>query len=358
MGVSNSAKKKISKREIKEYKMRVEKCSESILLVDNKANFIEANKAAVKMFKAKSKKDVLEKGPNGLAGPYQPAFKMPTMQASALVLKNAFESPDGFYDFDFLHVDCENKEFWCHVWVTPINWGGELVLQGYARPVSEPGITKTFDLSEEAAFFIKPVAEKMLQAKSTSNSKTETDSQTDSFIGDDFKTTTELSDTENPVNFSEVTSQTDQERKPKTSSKKQKETINSSFPNVILFDNDEDEIQLENRIDKIKSVVRSHDNPVLEKTVVQELNEIKKIFSNSTQNLEKKISRLVDKLQKERNQHQQKYSQLESHLQKNLSKSQEAQNEYEVLFSKMKSIQEIFDDKVNQILNPKIEKQN
>ncbi|KAJ5076204.1 protein kinase pkn/prk1 effector [Anaeramoeba ignava] len=386
MGNVNSAKKKISKREIKEYKRRVSRCSESILLVDDKANFIRANRAAIKMFKAKSKKDVLSRGPAGLAGPYQPAFKMPTKQATDLILRNAFESPDGFYDFDFLHIDLDGKEFWCHVWLTPINWDGKMVLQGYTRPVSGPGVTKAFDLGEEASFFVKPIAEKMLQAKS----KTETDSQTDSFIGDDFKSTTEFSDTEysskisghspknseNPTKESERSlresqkskreerSNRDQENFPKESkkknakSKKAQRDTTTNFSNIILFEADENTVQIQNRIDKIKTVVRSHDNPVLEKTVVQELNEIKKIFNESTQILQKHISQLADKLQKERNQNQEKYSQLELHLQKSLSKTQEAQNGYETLFNKMKVIEELFDDKLAQILHPQFEKQN
>eukprot|EP01156_Anaeramoeba_ignava_P023965 Anaeramoba_ignava/c21849_g1_i3.p1 GENE.c21849_g1_i3~~c21849_g1_i3.p1 ORF type:complete len:359 (+),score=164.15 c21849_g1_i3:67-1143(+) len=358
MGNVNSVKKKISKREIKEYKRRVSHCSESILLVDDKANFIGANKAAVKMFKAKSKKEILDRGPSGLAGPYQPAFKMPTKQTLDLILKNVFESPDGFYEFDFLHIDLEGKEFWCHVWFTPINWGGKMVLQGYTRPVSEPGITKTLDLSQEAAFFVKPVSEKQSKSNSkSSNSKTETDSQTDSFVGDGLKSTTELSDTENPVNFSEKT-KTESIQKTKDLQDRIESLTTSSHSSIILFDNDENEVQLQNRIDKIKSTVRSHDNPVLEKTVVQELNEIKKIFNESSQTLQKQISQLAEKLQKERNQNQEKYSQLESHLQKSLSKAQEAQNGYETLVNKMKIIEEVFDNKLNQILHPKSEKQN
>ncbi|KAJ5076205.1 a-type inclusion protein [Anaeramoeba ignava] len=358
MGNVNSAKKKILKKQTKEYKKKIAQFSEAITHSDEKGNFLYVNKAAVKMFKAKSKNEILSRNAGSLAAAYQPAFKMPTYQAIGVIGKNIFESPDGFYDFDFLHIDLDGKEFWCHVWLTPINLGGKMVLQGYTRPVSEPGITKTLDLSQEAAFFVKPVSEKQSKSNSkSSNSKTETDSQTDSFVGDGLKSTTELSDTENPVNFSEKT-KTESIQKTKDLQDRIESLTTSSHSSIILFDNDENEVQLQNRIDKIKSTVRSHDNPVLEKTVVEELNEIKKIFSNSTQTFQKQISQLAEKLQKERNQNQEKYSQLESHLQKSLAKTQEAQNGYETLVNKMKIIEEVFDNKLNQILHPKSEKQN
>ncbi|KAJ5071139.1 a-type inclusion protein [Anaeramoeba ignava] len=338
MGQANAAKKKLAKKQTKEYKRLINECSEPIILANDKANFVFANKAAIKAFKAKNMKDIVSRGPPGLSAEYQPFFKMPTKEVAPIIVKTAFESPEGFYDFDFLHVDLNGKEFWCHVWLTPINWAGKFVLQGYTRPVSGPNIVKTFDLGEEASFFIKPVADK---AKTLSKDESENSQQDfDTFAVDDFKSTTENSDIE-----------IKQEKKDKQD-KQEKQDIqdipikdtSTQMSSVLLISNDEFEMDLDDSIDKIKSIIRSQENPKLEKKIVEELNKIKRVFEECNKSNQTHISKLADRLKTERERNKDKYNELESHLQKNLEKSQKTQLGFELAILKLKSIQELTTD--------------
>eukprot|EP01156_Anaeramoeba_ignava_P023054 Anaeramoba_ignava/c21282_g1_i1.p1 GENE.c21282_g1_i1~~c21282_g1_i1.p1 ORF type:complete len:129 (+),score=33.44 c21282_g1_i1:97-483(+) len=97
MGAVESAKKKITKKQSKQYIKKVQAYYEPIVLGDEKADFIDANPAAISLFKAKSKKQICSKGPNGLSADFQPAFNLPTSRAAPLAIQSAFKFAIPFF---------------------------------------------------------------------------------------------------------------------------------------------------------------------------------------------------------------------------------------------------------------------
>ncbi|KAJ5066334.1 vacuolar protein sorting-associated protein 37a [Anaeramoeba ignava] len=314
MGAVESAKKKITKKQSKQYIKKIQAYYEPIVLGDEKVDFIDANPAAISLFKAKSKKQICSKGPNGLSADFQSAFNLPTSKAAPLAIQSAFNSPEGFFDFDWLYRDLDGKDFWVHVWATPINMGGKLVIQGLIRLIPGRGMVTTLDLGFDAAYFVKPFSDKI---KSTLD--TETESQ---------------------IEQTKSSPQTDSE----TNIKKEEKPTHEVRKSIIVFPNDDLEMEFDEKIDYIKSLIRSHENPKLEKKIVDALNQAKSLFTRSNLLLQEQIEQLTQRIQTQKKKNSEKYFDLEEHLQNSLKSNKELTKKCEVLTSNFQIIKKIFND--------------
>eukprot|EP01156_Anaeramoeba_ignava_P009950 Anaeramoba_ignava/a478522_44.p1 GENE.a478522_44~~a478522_44.p1 ORF type:complete len:359 (+),score=152.91 a478522_44:97-1173(+) len=346
MGAVESAKKKITKKQSKQYIKKVQAYYEPIVLGDEKADFIDANPAAISLFKAKSKKQICSKGPNGLSADFQPAFNLPTSRAAPLAIQSAFNSPEGFFDFDWLHRDLDGKDFWVHVWATPINMGGKLVIQGLTRPVSGRGMVTTLDLGVDAAYFVKPLSDKIKsaldtetesqieQTKSSPQTDSETNTKTDPNIKKESKSDPKTDPKTDPK----------KESSPNTSTKAEEKPTHEVRKSIIVFPNDDLEMEFDEKVDYIKSLIRSHENPKLEKKIVDALNQAKSLFTRSNLLLQEQIEQLTQRIQTQEKKNRQKYFDLEEHLQNSLKSNKELTKKCEVLTSNFQIIRKLFND--------------
>eukprot|EP01156_Anaeramoeba_ignava_P023055 Anaeramoba_ignava/c21282_g1_i2.p1 GENE.c21282_g1_i2~~c21282_g1_i2.p1 ORF type:complete len:238 (+),score=115.66 c21282_g1_i2:528-1241(+) len=224
--------------------------------------------------------------------------------------------------------------------------GGKLVIQGLTRPVSGRGMVTTLDLGVDAAYFVKPLSDKIKsaldtetesqieQTKSSPQTDSETNTKTDPNIKKESKSDPKTDPKTDPK----------KESSPNTSTKAEEKPTHEVRKSIIVFPNDDLEMEFDEKVDYIKSLIRSHENPKLEKKIVDALNQAKSLFTRSNLLLQEQIEQLTQRIQTQEKKNRQKYFDLEEHLQNSLKSNKELTKKCEVLTSNFQIIRKLFND--------------
>eukprot|EP01156_Anaeramoeba_ignava_P023611 Anaeramoba_ignava/c21660_g3_i6.p1 GENE.c21660_g3_i6~~c21660_g3_i6.p1 ORF type:complete len:303 (+),score=119.34 c21660_g3_i6:55-963(+) len=138
MGNANNIKHKITKASIKKYRKKIYSSQDAIAVVSPEKGYIEANDAAVKLFEASSKEELFKHRPDTLSPQFQAHLGKSSHEVMMEVVQKAFQSEDGYADLIFEHISLKGNHFFAHVWITPINLGGQVAAQGVIKKVPNP----------------------------------------------------------------------------------------------------------------------------------------------------------------------------------------------------------------------------
>ncbi len=116
-----------------------ENSGDGVMLFKNN-KFLRANKAMLKMFKVDNEKEFLKRNLLNVSPTYQPDGSLSVKKMLSIIQKS---SESNYYNFEWVHLDAEGKEFWCDVVLTKITLDGEDLLHGVWRDISE---RKTFEI--------------------------------------------------------------------------------------------------------------------------------------------------------------------------------------------------------------------
>lgn len=115
------------------YRLLFEKSEDAILLLDG-PNWADCNNAALKMFAANSKDEIIGSTPYKFSPYYQPDGNPSDVKAIQLI-DYAFEN--GFAHFEWLHLKLDGTEFYVDVMLTAIPYRGKALLFTLLRDISE-----------------------------------------------------------------------------------------------------------------------------------------------------------------------------------------------------------------------------
>ncbi len=123
------------------YRNLFESSMDAILLLDPEQGYIDCNRAALKLFRAKDKSMFLELTPANLSPEYQPG-QVPSSEKAQQMIAMALEHGSNFFEWTHKRLDGEN--FLASVLATRVTIGGRTVLQGTIRDITD------FKRSQEA----------------------------------------------------------------------------------------------------------------------------------------------------------------------------------------------------------------
>ncbi|KAJ5071136.1 hypothetical protein M0811_10620 [Anaeramoeba ignava] len=322
MGNSKSAKI-IKRKETETYLKSIREAKEAMILISLEDHFcIEVNDSCAKLLGLTCREELVNKivDPN-FSAPFQPQLNKPLKEAIEEQTQRILKNTTANIDFYWLHKNTQNQDVWVHLYVTIIQLKGKICFQCVSIPILNPLENEIIETPlDQSLYLVNP----QFIGKSESDSSPK---EKDSLEEDESKSTTEFSDLES------------QAEQIISSPKKYQ-----SAYNIFLILNDEFEMKLDYIINKIKFHIRIHQNPKLEKEIIDELNKIKLIFEKCDEINQNHISKLVDKLGIEREKHKARYNELECHFQKNIEKSKKRELEFNLVNSKLEKIQEIVTD--------------
>ncbi len=116
------------------YRSQFESSMDAILLLDPEQGYIDCNRAALQLFKAKDKSMFLKLTPADLSPEYQPG-QVPSSEKAEQMVATAFEQGSNFYEWT--HKRLDGKRFFASVLATRMNIGGRPVLQGTIRDITD-----------------------------------------------------------------------------------------------------------------------------------------------------------------------------------------------------------------------------
>ncbi|PHQ56331.1 MAG: hypothetical protein COA30_04760 [Sulfurimonas sp.] len=103
------------------------------VVVFRENNLISSNKAMVKLFKYESEAEFLSGDFRNFSPIYQPNGES---SISNMHLMVRYALRDGYRSFEWLHIDKDDKEFWCEIVLTKIHLEGLDLLHGVWRDIS------------------------------------------------------------------------------------------------------------------------------------------------------------------------------------------------------------------------------
>ena len=103
-----------------------------VLFKNNK--FIRANKAMLKLFKVDNEEEFLKRNLLTISPIYQPDGSLSVKKILDIIKKS---SENNYYNFEWVHLDTEGKEFWCDIVLTKITLNGENLLHGVWHDISK-----------------------------------------------------------------------------------------------------------------------------------------------------------------------------------------------------------------------------
>jgi PAS domain S-box-containing protein len=117
----------------KEYRMLFESSADAIMIHDGE-NYIDCNKAGLKLFGFTSKKQILEQHPRDLSAKKQPGGQNPHTLGEKHV-KTALRTGSDF--FEWVHLRLDGTPFLTEVLLSPILYRGRHVFQATVRDITE-----------------------------------------------------------------------------------------------------------------------------------------------------------------------------------------------------------------------------
>ncbi|KAJ5070660.1 elks/rab6-interacting/cast protein [Anaeramoeba ignava] len=158
MGNANNAKHKVTKSTLKKYKKKIYSSKDAVMVTIVGKSCVEANDAAVEMFEASSRDELIKFQPELLSPKFQSHLNKTTQEVIMEGWKKISESAEGYLDLVFEHVSIKGNHFFVHVWVTAINFLGQLAAQSVLKKVQKPNPAekKIESISDVDTSLIKP----------------------------------------------------------------------------------------------------------------------------------------------------------------------------------------------------------
>ena len=116
------------------YKLLFERTSDPVLLIGRNNTFIDCNDAALAILKLDNKNDIIGSSPNKLSPDTQPDGALSIIKAEEMI---ANARREGFYRFEWLHIDKNKEPFHLDVSLTSIPISGVEYLHVVWRDISE-----------------------------------------------------------------------------------------------------------------------------------------------------------------------------------------------------------------------------
>ena len=116
------------------YKLLFERTSDPVLLIGRNNTFIDCNDAALAILKLDNKNDIIGSSPNKLSPDTQPDGTLSIIKAEEMI---ANARREGFYRFEWLHIDKNKNPFHVDVSLTSIPISGVEYLHVVWRDISE-----------------------------------------------------------------------------------------------------------------------------------------------------------------------------------------------------------------------------
>ncbi|KAJ3432095.1 hypothetical protein M0812_21025 [Anaeramoeba flamelloides] len=295
MGNVNGSRQ-LSKKSWKRYCKMIEKSNEAILLIDDKTNFTFINKKALEILNAKNQnRKKLDIKPQDISPQRQEHLGIASDVAAKEIMKNIYESKTGSVDFIWNHKKITGELFYVHVYLTMITVEGKANCQVIWRLVSGPND------SEDNKTSIDP---KYLNIEVRSSEGT-----SENILDETISNHSDF-------NFESSVSKSTSETRSRKSKHQDRSNMISSIP-LELGDLDIDN-EFSNFQDKIKNIIRSTNNSLAEKKIIEQFKSFEETFYQSLQLRDNYIKVLSEKNQKMKIDFKKKYRQLENHLQNKL----------------------------------------
>ncbi|KAJ5077345.1 hypothetical protein M0811_05867 [Anaeramoeba ignava] len=327
MGNIAHTKTTIKKSQKKKYFRLISRSKEPVLLVDTQNKYVKGNQAAVQLFEGKNFEELQSAGVEKLTPKVQPHLKMDSQSAVVAFINNAVEKNQGYQDFDFQHITVTGKPFWVHIWITPINLGGELIVQKVLRKIDAPKNEKSFEFSSLPDLkIISPDLQisKTTQFPISSNSevnvsKNFTDLVAPQLSSDSSQAQTPTTPTQSQSKIQNLTSgnESDPDEFMQNYGHENEKRHHRSLSTTLSSHKPTEE--LEKLLQEIKKQIQSLSNKEIEDPILKNLDEISECFKGSIQKRDEQIEKFFDKLSTERKEHDKKYEKLEAHFQRRLS---------------------------------------
>ena len=136
--VRNITDRKLAEKTLRESEQKhrtlFESSRDALLILDPDVGYIDCNSAAVELFGASSKEELLSLAPPQLSPEYQPDGSHSAELAREKIEKSL---RDGSHSWDWTYKRLDGREFFGDVLATKMNWGGKVVLQGTIRDITE-----------------------------------------------------------------------------------------------------------------------------------------------------------------------------------------------------------------------------
>ncbi|KAJ5070661.1 a-type inclusion protein [Anaeramoeba ignava] len=142
MGNANNAKHKVTKSTLKKYKKKIYSSKDAVVVVNAEKGFIEANDAAVKLYEASGREELLRYKPQDLSPPIQEHLGKSSLDALLEGIQKAWESEDGYYDLVVNIITLKGRSIFIRGWITPLNFLGQTAIQGIVKRVPKPNSTE------------------------------------------------------------------------------------------------------------------------------------------------------------------------------------------------------------------------
>ncbi|KAJ6227610.1 hypothetical protein M0813_09512 [Anaeramoeba flamelloides] len=342
--------KTLSQKSWKKYLKMISKSKEAILLIDEKIQFSYFNRNAAQMLKIKNRKGV--KLTPALISPLnQPHLGVDSALGSQAVVQNVYKSKDGRFDYIWQYQRVTGELFFARVYLTIIRVKKKTHCQCLWRPIKDPNEILTSSIGSLGSFgsydslksfnsinsytsntsfgsvisnnstnslssFEKKIQEINLNSKidliskstnglSMNNQSTYNQSLTKSInstISKDYKGNS----TDIKSSLAKNTNYTS----------RQNNSESNYLPIMILeMDIYEDFMIFQ---DNIKKAVRSTNDLIAEKKLIDEFNRFETIFNTSLKKRESHIHKLTERTKKIKLDTKKKYQKLENQLQKRL----------------------------------------
>ncbi|KAJ6227776.1 hypothetical protein M0813_09679 [Anaeramoeba flamelloides] len=398
------AYKTLSQKSWKKYLKMIAKSNEAILLIDEKIQFSYFNKKAAKILKIKNRRGV--KLTPALISPLkQPHLGVDSVSGSQSVVENVYKSQDGRFDYVWQHQRVTGELFFVRVYLTIIRVKNKTHCQCLWRPIKNPNEIFTSSISSMGSFStfnslgggnslrsfgsmgsFNTLDSTVSNTSFASLKSTNSDISLNSFekqfqdlnLGSKSSngqpTTNNLSSDNYSLSTQSLHSKTLDHSKgnlddiqPTTSTKalKNKRNKNRSIsrkkknPFLPIYALEIDKLDIdENFLDfqaNIKKIVRSTNDLIAEKKVIEEFHKFEKTFNMSLKKRENYIQKLTLLNKKSKRNSRKNYKRLEHRLQERLflyneevKKTKEIEEENKMLKRSFQQLQKTIDYQKNQ----------
>ena len=116
------------------HRILFESSAEAIFLLGSQGEVSDCNPAAVRLFGARTKEEIIGHSPAVLSPEYQPDGSTSSEKAQRMI-RRALE--EGSHEFEWLHSRLDGATFPASVLATRMNWQGQYILQGCIRDITE-----------------------------------------------------------------------------------------------------------------------------------------------------------------------------------------------------------------------------